>query len=149
MKVTFSEKEVVDALLKFADIPTLKLKLSALRGVDWNPFNEDGDAYVGVFGELNHNIDLMWDAALAIANCAERLVIGGIQLTNQQKHKAVVEALDRAIRVPFFLEPFDGILIDILVSGAVKWFNKFGWGDTSGLVIELKPVEDAPHQIEP
>lgn len=139
MNINIEEKEVIDALIKYAEVPSLTLKLKALKGIDWNPFDEDNDEYIGIFGEMNHNCDLLWDATCAIVHTAERLVVGGISLSNQQKHKSVVEALDRMIRVPFFLEPFDGLLIDMLVTAAVKWFNKIGWGYVPDTKLELKP----------
>jgi hypothetical protein len=139
MDISFDEKEIVSTLMNYAEIPALNLKLRALKGIDWNPFDEDGDKYIGIFDELRHNYDLIWDAAKAFVNTAERLVVGGESLTNVQKHKVVCDALDRAIRVPFFLEPFDDILIGVVVTGAVKWFNSLGWGPMAEDKIVLTP----------
>ena len=127
-KIEFDPDEVIDYLYEQLQIGGLLEKVSDLKRVDFNPFDEDGDEYVGVFQEMGHNCDLIWSATLALVRSAEALVVGGISLTSPEKHKVVVKALDRAIRLPWYAEPFDGPLLDVLVTIAVTQFNRIGWG---------------------
>jgi hypothetical protein len=69
---------------------------------------------------------------------AERIVVNGIELSAPEKHRAVVAALDRAIRLPWYAEPFDGPLLDMIVVGAVNKWNSIDWFDGS---VKLTAVE--------
>ena len=44
----------------------------------------------------------------------------------------LLDKLDEAVKLPFWLEPFDGAVmklgIDMIISGLVAVFNQFGWG---------------------
>lgn len=134
-KVEISLDEIVDFMWEYLEMDNVKSEIRKLKSFDWNPFNEDGDEYAGAFAEMAHNWELIWNVMKQFVNVAERIVVGGVGLTNQQKHKAVVEAIDRAIRLPFFLEPFDGIVIDMFVTAAVKFWNTVGWG------VDATPLE--------
>ena len=124
----FEMKDVVDFLEDYLDFEELEDKVVGLKGIDWNPFDEDQDEYEGVWAEMHHNWQLLWDAVCAVTNTLERVVIGGVMLSNQEKHKAAVETLDRAIRLKWYLEPFDGPAINMLVKASVSWWNSVDWG---------------------
>lgn len=123
MKVEIKKDELVKYLVKTLKTPELMKAMKGLKEIDWNPFDDDGDKYDTAWKEIVHNKDLVFDAAVALAVTAERLIIEGQALSAPQKHKAVVAALDKAIALPFFMEPFDGKVIDLIVTGAVKFMN--------------------------
>lgn len=123
MKIEIKKDELVKYLVKSLKTPELTKAMNGLKEIDWNPFDDDGDEYDTAWKEIVHNKDLVFDAAVALAHTAERLVIEGKSLSAPQKHDAVVSALDKAIALPFFMEPFDGKVIDLIVTGAVKFMN--------------------------
>lgn len=140
--IKFETKEIADFLVDYLDLGDFKDDLGKLRDIDWNPFNEDGDEYVGVWAEIRHNYDLVWEVAVDLCGIAEQLLIGGLSLTSEQKHKSVVEALDRALDCPWYLEPFDGTALGLLVNTVVKYLNLVEWGIGAGSVsgaIEIAP----------
>jgi hypothetical protein len=118
----------------------LRDSIVALRGIDWNPFDDDGDEYVGIFSEINHNFSLVFDVAQQAAAVAQRIVVDGASLSDPQKHKVVVQVLDDLIRLPFYAEPFDGPVLDVLVKSAVRLLRSVDWG------IDLPPA--VPAKIE-
>ena len=117
-------------------------KLDALkREFDFNPFNQDDDEYVGPWQEIRHDGALLGDVVTAAIHVAERITIDGISLNDAQKHAVVVQALDDAIRLPWYAEPFDGTIFNMAVTTAVRTMNAVGWireitggGSTSTLV---------------
>lgn len=123
MKVEFEKGELVKYLIKQLAIDGLKKAAKNLKDIDWNPFDDDGDEYDTAWKEMVHNKDLLVEAAMALVNTAERIVIEGNKLTSVQKHDAVVAALDKAIKLPWFAEPFDGKIISLLVTSVVKTMN--------------------------
>lgn len=147
MKVEIKEQEVLDFLKEFLELDKFSEELSKMKGIDWNPFDEDGDEHVGAFQEMHHNFELIWSAAMALTKSVEQIVIGGISLTNQQKHKAVVKALDDLIRLPWYAEPFDGPLLDVLVKISVQYWNAVNWGVQLDK-IELRSTESTAEVIE-
>jgi hypothetical protein len=118
----------------------LRDSVVALKGIDWNPFDEDEDEYVGIFSEINHNFSLIFDVAQKAAAVAQRIVVDGASLSDPQKHRVVVQVLDDLIRLPFYAEPFDGPVIDVLVKSAVKMLRAVNWG------IDLPP--DVPAVVK-
>lgn len=138
MRAEINLDEIVDYLTDSLGVEALKEKMGGLSGIDWNPFDEDGDEYESVWSEMQNNFSLVWQAADALVFTAERIVVGGVSLTAPEKHKSVVEALDRAIRLPWFAEPFDGPLLDMIVVGAVNRWNSIDWFD--GIKV-LKDIE--------
>jgi hypothetical protein len=138
MKVNIEGQEIQDFLVKYLELEVLKEEIKDLKGIDWNPFDDDRDQYDGVWEEMGHNFELIWSATLAITKTVELIVVGGVSLTNRQKHKAVVQALDDAIRLPFYAEPFDGPLIDLVVKIAVRYWNSVNWN------VPVPPIELRP-----
>jgi len=107
----------------------LSQQLGKLKDIDWNPFDEDGDEYVGLWAEMKHNWDVVWTFLLYACSLAENLVVDGLSLEAPQKHDLVVGALDDVIHLNWYLEPFDGPALGMLVKAAVSFLNKVGWGD--------------------
>jgi hypothetical protein len=112
-------------------------ELAKLRAeFDWNPFDDDGDEYVGVWEEVKHNFQLVGNVAMSVVLVAERATISGQSLSDPQKHAACVQALDDIIRLPWYLEPFDNVALDMAVSTAVAALNSIkalqGPGTTGG-----------------
>lgn len=133
-------KQLARLIWNQLQLDDVKQSVVALKGIDWNPFDEDGDEYVGVFAEINHNFSLVWDVAQKAAAVAERIVVDGASLSDPQKHKVVVQVIDDLIRLPFYAEPFDGPVIDVLVKSAVKMLRAVQWG------IDLPP--EVPAKVE-
>lgn len=133
-------KELARLVWVQLQLDEVKASVVALKGIDWNPFDEDADEYVGVFGEINHNFSLIFDVAQKAAAVVQRIVVDGASLTDPQKHRVVVQVLDDLIRLPFYAEPFDGPVIDVLVKSAVKMLRAIQWG------IDLPPA--IPAKIE-
>jgi len=48
-------------------------------------------------------------------------------LTSEEKKQAVVKFIDECIKLPFYLELFDGTVIGILVDIVVGQYNKLKW----------------------
>lgn len=137
---SFDYKRLLELIWQELQLDEVKASVTKLRGIDWNPFNDDGDEYVGVFAEIDHNWDLIFDVAVKAAAVAERAVVSGVSLSNPQKHKAVVEVLDGLIRAPWYVEPFDSIILDGIIHGAVKFLQAVNWG------VELPP--SIPAKVE-
>jgi hypothetical protein len=118
------------ALLIWEELQLEEVKTSivALKGIDWNPFNEDLDEHVGAWAEMQHNWDLLWDVALKVVQAVQRVLVGGLSLASPQKHAAAVKILDDLIRAPWYVEPFDGTVIDMLIKSAVKFMQSVNWG---------------------
>lgn len=131
---------VAAAIYAEIDGPMFVEKLKSLRAnFDWNPFDEDEDEFVGPWAEIRENFRLVGDVALAAVHCAERITIAGMELSAPQKHAAVVAALDDIIRLPWYLEPFDGPALDMAVSTAVAALNGMKWfREVSGHIVDAK-----------
>lgn len=140
-EITFNKDEIVQFLVDRLEIGEIRESIRGLKGIDWNPFDDDGDEYVTVWEELRHNWDLISDVAEQLVRSVEFLVVDGQSLSSEQKHDAVVAALDKAIRVPWYVEPFDGLLIGLLVNVIVRQFNKINWGVGDGETVALIEVE--------
>ena len=126
--ITFDKDRLVEFLKEELSIDDTKSKISGLGKIDWNPFDDDDDEYVTVWAEMRHNWDLVWDALLAIVGTLETVVVAGVSLSSPQKKSAAVSLLDDLLKLPFFLEPFDGIALGMLVDAAVLFMNKIDWG---------------------
>lgn len=133
-------KRLVALVWAQLELDALKGEVQKLRGIDWNPFDEDGDEYDGAFAEIHHNWELVWNVVLQAVAVTERIIVDGASLSNAQKHKVVVGILDDIVRLPWYAEPFDGPVLDALVKAAVKFLKAVNWG------IELPP--DTPEKIE-
>jgi len=59
MEVKIDIKEIGQVLYDGLDIPELMASIKQLKDVDAWPFNEDGDQYVGVKAEVQHNWDVV------------------------------------------------------------------------------------------
>lgn len=119
---------VAAAIYEAVDGPEFIEKVRALKkNIDWNPFDEDGDEHVGPWAEIRQNFKLVGDVAMSVVHVAESIVVEGQGLSAPQKHAACVQALDDILRLPWYLEPLDGPVLDMVVSTAVAGMNAIGW----------------------
>lgn len=121
-------KNVSAWLLDFIAYPKLKADIKALKGFDWSLIDNDNDEFNGFFEEWGNNLNLVLNVINDLVHAVQQVVIGGLALSDAGKHKAVCDAIDKVIRLPFFLEPFDDIMIDMLVKQAVKYWKAVNWG---------------------
>ena len=94
---------------------------------DLNPFNTDEDEWVGPWQEFRHNVELLVEVGMGAIHFAELITIDGISLNSAQKHEAVCQVLDDALRLPWYAEPFDGPAINMVVTSLVTAMNSMGW----------------------
>lgn len=132
MEAKIDLKEIAQVLYDGLDIPELLASMKQLKDVDAWPFNEDGDQYVGVKAEVQHNWDVVMAFIREIARVLQSLIVNGEGLSNPQKHKIAADMLDRAIRLPFWAEPFDNLLIDMVIKFAVAQMSLINWGMGEG-----------------
>jgi len=153
MKTEFNKDQIVDYIERKLDDSGLLAAITAAKALDWNPFDDDGDEYVGAWAEMRHNADLILGVARGAILLAEQIVIDGRSLTNPQKRDAVVAVLDDCIRLPWYAEPFDGIAIGLLVDSGVAAFNALGWVqeipglgevDAKGAKVDVGPLLLSP-----
>lgn len=128
MDISVDYKQLAREIAAQLNLEETKASLTALKGIDWNPFDDDGDEHVGAFGEMQHNWDLLFDVAVKAAHLLQRTVVGVASLDNPQKHKVVVQVLDDLVRAPWYVEAFDGLIFDGLVTAAVKFCRAIEWG---------------------
>lgn len=157
MDVQFDKTQVVDYIERRLEESGLLAAITAAKAIDWNPFDNDGDEYVGAWAEMRHNCDLILGVARGAILLAEQVVIDGKSLTNPQKRDAVVQVLDDVVRLPWYAEPFDGIAIGLLVDSGVAAFNALGWvqeipdagtADAKAVKVEVKPLLLEPQQAK-
>lgn len=140
MEVKIDLKEIAQVLYDGLDIPELMASIKQLKDVDAWPFNEDGDQYVGVKAEVQHNWDVVTTFLKEIARVLQSLIVNGQSLSNPQKHKIAADLLDRAIRLPFWAEPFDGLLIDMVIKLVVAQMNLVNWGMGENEVLPVSEI---------
>lgn len=132
-------KIIVQAVLNDAGFQ--KVKTSAInlkKGFDINPFNSDSDEYNGLFEENQHNLDLIFDLVTQALMLVRSVVIDGQSLSDPEKHAVAREVLDEVIKLPFYLEWFDGPAIDVVIKFAVKYLNAVNWFS------DQTPIIDSP-----
>jgi hypothetical protein len=128
MAITFDKDRLVQFLKDELEFESRKSAITGIGKIDWNPFDDDGDEYTTVWSEMSHNWDLIWDALIAVVGVLETIVVEGVSLSAPQKKDAAVSLLDDLLKLPFYLEPFDGIALGMLVDAAVRFMNKVNWG---------------------
>lgn len=138
--IRIDASKLIEFLKDELDFDEKKAAITGLTKIDWNPFDDDGDEHVGVWNEMKNNWSLFWDAILAIISTLEAIVVGGVSLSAPQKKSVAVDLIDDLLKLPFFLEPFDDIIIGLLVDAAVSQMNKIDWGLPSGEVLQIVDV---------
>lgn len=97
-----------------ADAMYLKEGMDELR--EWNSVGK----FLGNLGKL---YEFVQRAVLVMEAAATDLVSLQGDIQGSEKRKALVEALDTLIVLPAYLEPFDGLVIQLAVDFAVRGLN--------------------------
>lgn len=138
--------DIRNQVFEYIDKDALVARLKDLGAVDLNPFKYNNNMQPigfsdtlmkaeGFAGELVHY--LLWAVEKVVADAGE-VAKGG------EKKKALVQFLDNCIALPFWAEPFDGIVIDWLIDKAVDFLNKtFGkdWLDHIPVPVLAAPIK--------
>jgi len=109
--------EIYEKLKELLDLEKIKKEINDLKGIKIYRLPKE-----------------LLDVAIAAISTAEYIVAEIMSMESgggDQKRKAVVKFLDDVFNVPFWLEPFDGILIGIGVDMTVTAINTFlnkQWG---------------------
>ena len=85
---------------------------------------------LGKVFEAGKEITKLIKAIVALIERVQR-EFGGI--SGKERKKLVVQTIDNLIKLPFFLEAIDGLVIGFMVDNAVDWINdKYGheWSDS-------------------
>lgn len=128
MKIEFELDQIAAYLYGRIEESGMVEKIDKLKAeFDANPFNTDEDEWVGPWQEFRHNVELLVDVGMAAIHFAELVTIDGISLNKAQKHEAVCQVLDDALRLPWYAEPFDGPAINMVVTSLVTAMNSMGW----------------------
>jgi hypothetical protein len=93
------------------------------------------DAYEAIKGKLSgiHILDIP-QAFADFVKIAERLALDAGGVSGQDKRDAVVKIIDDLIKLPFYLELLDGLVIGIIIDRIISALNKkFGhsWIDAA------------------
>jgi hypothetical protein len=100
---------LVDGLVEYIDVDHFKADLAALPGTK----------ILQLPGKL---LDLFTDAIKIV----EKIVADSGEVgLGKEKRDAVVDFLEKAIEVPFYLETIDGYIIGLIVDTIVGVLNKF------------------------
>lgn len=128
MQIQFDKTQIADYIeRKLEDAHLLTALADLKREFDFNPFDDDQDAYRGPWQELRHNSELVMQVISRAIFLVEMITLDGISLTNPQKREVVKQVLDDALRLPWYLEPLDGPLIGMLVDSGVVALTAIGW----------------------
>lgn len=126
--IQFDKTQIANYIEQKLEDAQLLTAIAALkRDFDFNPFNDDQDAYRGPWAEIRHNSELIMAVLSRAILLVEMITFDGISLTNPQKREVVKQVLDDCLRLPWYLEPLDGPLIGILVDSGVVAMNAIGW----------------------
>lgn len=133
MDVRLQLDDIKDIVIEYLEIDSLNSSMKKLKQeFDLNPFDEDGDPYVGFWPEMKHNLDLINDVVLAVVQVLENVTLGAQELQAPEKLDVAVGVLDDALDLPWYAEMFDGPALKIIVSQAVNLMNSVNWDYTVG-----------------
>lgn len=149
MAIKIKKEKLVKYLVDSLDLSDIKNATSGLKEFDFNPFDDDGDEYETAWDEIVHNKDLLVEFCMALVRTADRLIVEGQKLTSAQKHDAVVSALDDAIALPWYAEPFDSKLISLLVTSLVKTLNAVKPQRAEPAVVVARPSKYKAGSLNP
>ena len=77
----------------------------------------------------------------SVAAVAEQTVVNSQKLTGPEKRNAVVKIIDDLLKLPFYLEAFDGIVIGWIVDAIISAWNDFAHDWLSKLgILPQRPV---------
>ena len=104
--IKIDEEKLWEGLNSLLDLDEIKEKVHNLKGLKF------GIEFISIIASL-------FEIAIKTVEkiCAEAGEVG----VGAEKKKAVVKFLDSIIKLPFYLEFFDGPIISVIVDIAVKW----------------------------
>ncbi len=143
MEIQFDKTQIANYIEQKLEDAQLLTAIAALkRDFDFNPFNDDQDAFRGPWQEIRHNSELIMAVLSRSILLVEMITFDGISLNNPQKREVVKQVLDDCIRLPWYAEPLDGPLIGILVDSGVVAMNAIGWvQEIGGLTTDTKAAK--------
>jgi len=123
--VSIKSADIKGQIFDYFDVDKLRSIAGQAGNLEWNPFklNSDGkpigfdDSIVKAPGMAVELIKSLGIVVEKVCRDAGAVASGG------EKKKALVELLDEIIKLPFFLEPFDGVIIGWLIDKLIEWLN--------------------------
>lgn len=122
---TINSSQIKEQIYSYFDVNKLRAIAGQAGNLEYNPFklNLDGkpigfdDTVVKAPGMA---VDLIKSLGIVVEKVCRD---AGAVASGGEKKKALVELLDEIIKLPFFLEPFDGMIIGWLIDKLIEWLN--------------------------
>jgi hypothetical protein len=128
---SMNSNELKTAVFSYLDIDAIKAKMGVVGDASFNPFKLDANGKpIGFEETVIKAPGMVVEIAKAVCIVIEKIATDakGV-ITGGEKKDALVNFLDDCIRLPFFLEPFDGPVIGFIIDKVIDWLNKtFGNG---------------------
>jgi hypothetical protein len=114
----FDYEKLLEKLKEIINLPAIKKELNDVKLVGFDDpavflaeTSDVGAVICGKIGEVARELD--------------------INLDNEGFRKAVIEFLDDLIKLPIWAEPFDGIIISLIINKIFDWLGKIGLPETA------------------
>ena len=117
--------ELKQAVFSYLDIDAIKAKMGIVGDASFNPFKLDANGKpIGFEDTIIKAPGMVVEIARAVCMVIEKIALDtkGV-VTGGEKKDALVDFLDDCIRLPFFLEPFDGPVIGFIIDKFIEWLN--------------------------
>ena len=125
MSTTINSSQIKQQIYSYFDVDKLRTIAGQAGNLEWNPFklNADGKP-IGFDDSVVKAPGMAVDLIKALGIVVEKVCAdAGAVASGGEKKKALVELLDEIIKLPFFLEPFDGMIIGWLIDKLIEWLN--------------------------
>ena len=127
--VTIDTAAILKELKGLVDAEEFKAKVDRLKALNVNPFDLGEDNTPEGWANSIEAVEILRDITLDAIRVAEKVVYeAGETAKGKDKLDAVVGFLDGVIRVPWYLEMFDGpaikLVVTLVVSGLNELFGK-------------------------
>jgi hypothetical protein len=125
MSTTINSGQIKSQIFDYFDVDKLRTIAGQAGNLEWNPFklNADGKP-IGFDDSVVKAPGMAVDLIKALGIVVEKVCAdAGAVAAGGEKKKALVELLDEIIKLPFFLEPFDGPIISWLIDKVIDWLN--------------------------
>ncbi|MCK9568899.1 hypothetical protein M0R72_08160 [Candidatus Pacearchaeota archaeon] len=140
---TINSSQIKQQIFDYFDVDKLRTIAGQAGNLEFNPFklNADGKP-IGFDDSIVKAPGMAVDLIKALGIVVEKVCAdAGAVASGGEKKKALVELLDEIIKLPFFLEPFDGMIIGWLIDKLIEWLNlKLGqdWVDHLDFPVIIK-----------